>query len=406
MIRIIVYTIFFVCFISVNALGWNWSSEIAASWMKIHPATYLSFLAFGIGLLSLDPRCWRSLFTMPYAPFGFMALVLVARGAMIAISSRDPTGAVSVALTTFLTPFLFLVASVNLTAKDWSRLGQFLHIFMIVNSLVALGESLSKTSLVFVQEGHLFRSGSLIGHPLSSAMITGFMLVYLLTAANRRSGFLTSLPEIFLHAAAMFTYGGRTGLLLVPLVVIISAILPNPGAPLMQRVSQRATIALLVVAGIIITQLQIDIVQTAMERFQSDSGSTEMRFATLRLINNLSFNDLMAGINPNMRANLISQYNITVLENPYISLIVMFGIILTAGMVAALLYVSVYIAHVLDRSAYFIIIYFFIYTMGNISFGTRSVSILQMLIFILGLCQPRILANGPIAARRGDRLLS
>jgi hypothetical protein len=388
--RWLTYFIALLCFLSISVIGWNWGNEDAAGWMKFHPVTYLAFLGAALGLGSLRMTYWRPILTPAYGLFGIMALVLTVRAAMIAASTSEPTGAISVAITTFLTPFLFLIASAGMREQDWMRAGAALRVFFVLNSLIALGEAAFKTSLVFVQEGHLFRAGGLIGHPLSSAMATGFMLVYLLTASNRKKGLVTALPEVILHAAAMFAFGGRTGLILVPIVVAINTILPAPGIPSTQRIGRRVAILALLIAGLLATQLQIDVIQNAMTRFESDSGSADTRLVALRIARELPLNDFLFGLPPGTRDYLMLQYGLTVaIENPYITLVLMFGVFLTLGMVISLLVMIFNYTRKLDRSATMVVVYFLIFSSGNVSFGTRSITIMQVLVFVSAMCRPR-----------------
>ncbi|RZI60454.1 MAG: hypothetical protein EOP14_01070 [Pseudomonas sp.] len=233
----------------------------------------------------------------------------------------------------------------------------------------------------------MFRAGGLIGHPLPSALITGCMIVYLLTSTNRRRSLLFSLPEVVLHAAALFAFGGRTGLVLVPLVVAISVILPAPGVPFVRRLGQRIAIVAILAGAMLATQLQIGPVQAALSRFESDSGSSETRYAAIEMVRELPTSDLLWGVSASERELLRLKYNTPIaVENPWVTLILIFGAVLLAPMAVALTVALFASAWPLDRSATMVVLYFLISASGYVSFGNKSLSIVQVMLMISALC--------------------
>ena len=386
--RTIVYIGLLLCFLPLPALGWDWISDSGQAWMKFHPATYLFAIGAMIGLSSSRMRYWSLLLSWTYGPFAIMTLVFIIRAILIARASSDPTGAVGIAITNFLTPILLLVAAAGLTAQDWRRMGGLLRILLIINSIIALVESVLQISFFFPQESRVFRAGGLIGHPLPSALVTSCMIVYLLTANNRRSSLATALPEVVLHAAALFAFGGRTGLVLVPLVVAINALLPAPGIPIVRRIGQRIAITAILASALMATQLQIGPVQAALSRFDSDSGSSDTRYAAIEIAKDLPANDFLLGVTADKRDHLMLKYDTTItIENPWVALILIFGAILVIPMSASLITLLFGQARPLDRSASMMVIYFLIAASGYVSFGSKSLSIVQLLLMISALCQ-------------------
>jgi hypothetical protein len=414
MIRSILYVGLLLCFIPVTLFGWNWASDSAPGWMKFHPVTYLFAVGAMIGLGTLRLRFWRPFLSWSYGPFAAMTLVFIVRAVMIASDSSDSTGAVGIAITSFLTPVLFLVLAAAMGPEDWRPLGVVLRVLLVINSVVALVETVLKTSFVFVQEGHIFRAGGLLGHPLSSALVTGYVLVYLLTANNRRGSLLSALPEVVLHAAAMFAFGGRTGLVLVPLIVTVSAILPSPKVPIVQRIARRLGVLAILVGALMTTQLQIEAVQTALARFQSDSGSADTRYAAVEMIGDLRTNDLLWGVNAETRQQLLVRYDSELgFENPWVSLILSYGIVLVIPMAVALVVALFAYAWSLDRSAAMMALYFLISSSSSVSFGTKSLIVMQVFLFMSALCQRRDVSwnvrsprsFGAVQAARGETVI-
>jgi hypothetical protein len=390
MIRLLTIIGSLLCFVPVQFFGWQWSSESAPGWMKFHPVTYIFVVGALLGLGSLRTRYWQPLLSWRYGPFAFMAMVFVIQGIVIAKTSSDPTGAAGIAITSFLTPVLFLIAAVSMSREDWGRLAIALRVLLCASSILALVEAATRTSFIYIQEGHIFRAAGLMGHPLSGALVTGYMLVYLLTSNNRRASLVSVLPEIMLHAMAMFTYGGRTALALVPIIVAISILLPSPGVPLARRLGQRLGIALLLISGGLATQLEIDAVQSTISRFQDDSGSSETRFKALEIVQNLRTSDLLFGISAEMRQSLLNSNDLVEgIENPWLSLIMIFGLLSVTPMAITLILTVFAHARMFDRSAIMMTLFFLIINSSSISFGGKSLTIVQYFILVTALCQSR-----------------
>jgi len=389
LIRWLVYIVAFLSFVSVTLFKWNWLSDSSPTWMRYHPVTYLLLTSALLGLGTLQMRYWRPLLSWRYGPLAAMSVVLFIRAVIITASTDGSSGALGIAVTTFLTPVLLAVSAAALSPHNWRNLGAALRVLFVVNSLLALGEAATGTSLTFMQEGSVFRASGLFGHPLTAASATGMMLVYLLTSTNRQSGLVAAAPEIIVHAIAMFAFGGRTGLVLVPAMVAIAAMLPSPGLPMARRVTQRIGVIVILTSAVLATQLQIGVVQTAMSRFQSDSGSAATRFVALDIIKDLSAEDLLFGVSLDTREHLMALHGSEVaIENPYLSLILSFGLILTILITLALFIALFSQALALDRSASFMTLYFLISSSASISFGSKSLLIVQVLVLMCALGQP------------------
>lgn len=358
--------------------------------MRFHPATYIFFIVSIVNLLSLRIIYWRVLFAWPYAPFTFMTIMFILRGIMIAKASDDPTGAVGIAITNFLTPILLVISSPRMALRDWRRVGVLVRFLVILSSMLALVESVTHYSLFFVQTGRIFRAGGLIGHPLASGLVTGCMITYLLTATNHRNYLAALLPEVILHSAALFAYGGRTGLVLVPMVVAASIILPSPGVPIKQRIIQRIAVVAILASALLMTQMNIDFIQSGLSRFTSDSGSADTRYAALEMVSHLPPGDFLFGVSAAEKTHLMMIYDTEIaFENPWVTLILIFGGAFVLPMAISVLVLLFSWCRSLDRSAAIMVTYFLIATSGYVSFGSKSVTIVQIVAMITALCQPK-----------------
>ncbi|RYD22169.1 MAG: hypothetical protein EOP69_00135, partial [Spirochaetia bacterium] len=83
--------------------------------MKFHPATYLFAIGAMAGLATLQTRYWRPLLSWKYGPLAIMTAAFIIRAIMITRATSDPTGAIGITITNFLTPVLLLIAAAGVT---------------------------------------------------------------------------------------------------------------------------------------------------------------------------------------------------------------------------------------------------------------------------------------------------
>lgn len=383
----------------LELLGWHYLSANASNFTKIHPSSYIFLIGAGLVLFSVDRRAWTLATSPRFLLFGAASLILLLRSAVIALAGVTG-GEVSAVIVTFLTPALILLCFEGVEPADLRKLQLPVRIYFVVNSVMAIGERLI---------GHRFipsvldltqddRASALVGHPLNGSLLTGLLITYLVTARRAEASVASRLPEIVLHAAAMFAFGGRSALVFTPVVLVLSAVLGRQRQGLARLSSLQRALPLLIVAiGVVLIFLPIPFVDQTLDRFTQDAHSSETRNSAVLMIDMLSPQELLGGVDSNRRTILMgffhSNYGI---ELAWVALMITYGLVATLPMAVALPFLMIRTAQRLDRSAFYMTILFLVATAGALSFGVKSLGISMAFVMMLTLCQPL-----PRTSRRG-----
>jgi hypothetical protein len=377
----------------LTMLGWNFDTAGGSALFKIHPSTYIFAAGAGLALASGQRQFWTLLMRPWYLPFLLTALAIVARSVPIARAGGSG-GEFSGALVSFVTPAL-MVLVFQMERTDLDRLGGLIRGFFVFNSLMALVERAIDHRFIptFLDaSGNEHRAAALLGHPLAAALLTGLVIINLVTAPKRE----TSLPmrgaEIGLHGLAMFAYGGRSSLLFLPFMLVAAMLFArNGGGTNRVTVAQRLAPFALIGVGVVVLLLPIPFVEATLSRFTNDNGSADTRLAAINILGSLSPSELMWGVDVFRRTTLMDFYHTPLgIELCWISLIVTYGLVVIAPLMIALPLFLVGIARRLDRSALYMAIYFLIVTAGSVGFATKSLIISDLILLMTTLARARV----------------
>jgi hypothetical protein len=379
----------------LDILGWEYSSEGGSILTKIHPTTYLLGLLAICGFFAGRSPTERKEHARGIAAvYTVCAVSAVGLWILVARLGGGDIANISAPIVTFITPALLLPALFSFGTHERERLAATIRLLFVANSLVALVEQ---------QVGHRFiptfldafpnewRSGALFGHPLSNAFLTGTMLLYLATAHN--AGRLSQrLPELLLHSVAMFCFGGRASLIMLPIVLLIGSLIGNR-----RHAANSWSLAFTVLGfAIAICATPIPFVQSALQRFTADGGSAMTRLAAIRMMEGLDPSSLLFGIDLASR-NFLMRINNTPLgiEISWLALTLTYGLIATAFLAVGLLVAFWGLSKNGDKSAPVMAFYFFLVTAMSLSIGSKTLMIAQAitLIYILA-SRPKRAGNG------------
>lgn len=375
-------------------LGWDYTSA-GSGLTNVHPATY-AFIALAPACLLASAQ-FRRIFKDPI----YLAYLAVATGFLIwtwRLSQREAGGGeLTIALVTYLTPAIALIPLQGLAAERLNAMGSALRIFIAGNSLMALVERVIGHRFIpsgLDMYGNELRATALFGHPLAGALITGMVLINLLTSRARRGGFLSRAPEIGLHGLALFAYGGRSSIIFVALIAIFSSL--HVGRARGQaNISfvQRLTPYLAVLALGIIALSPIKFVQDTLDRFTSSSEgatSTSARLSAFDLLSSLTPHEFYNGVLPGHRQLIMNYFGTGAgVEISFIALIFSVGAVAGISMMIACLVLALSRTRGLDRSAFFMVVFFIIVTGTANSIGGKSPMITVLFVLIFTMSQLR-----------------
>ncbi len=386
--------------------GWPYDLAAASLITKIHPAVYVFLLAAGLGLSSGDTRYWQFAKRPIFLAFLAVSILTVLRAVVIAASGVTG-GELSSAIVTFLLPALILIAYQGATPLTTERIGIGLRVFFVFTSLMGLTERLIGfrfiPSFLDFEDRNELRATALFGHPLTAAVMTAMMIVYLVTARRRQKAVTTRLPEIILHTAAMFCFGGRSALVFTPIVLLFSAVFvrQRQGQAKVTGWQRFLPFGILVI-GLIFIMLPIPFVEQSLERFANDHNSAETRNAAIGMLRVISPQELLWGIDANRRQIMLDFFKSPAgIELSWVALALSYGAIIAIPLFIATSAMFVSLARRLDRSALFMALLFMIVTAGSLSLGSKSLLLATAFMMMLTLASPYAVA--PISREQRRR---
>jgi hypothetical protein len=369
---------------------------------KVHPATYLTFAAFGLLLIrhgnpvgELSRMLSEAKLLLLYL---FCWLFLLAQ---VVVLDRPFT----VIIDTFLLPVVLCLVIWQLTPSQRRPLVWAFHATMLLNVALgyfeyATGHRLFPLTLGSVLVVGEWRSAALLGHPLTASGIVAGYIIALLLRPQICPPPLLRLSIITVCLGSMMAFGGRTALVCV--LVVIGAMLLTTGLRLLRGnrtplINVILAMCTLFVLGIVVfLALDLGIFDKMLLRFSSDKGSTLARYATFSFLSYFDWHELILGPSP-MRVNALqTQLGLNYgIENFWISCVAQFGlvhtILLTIGMAG-------FFAEMLRRSnhaAWVITLLILTIALSSVSFSSKSIQLAQFVILIT-LLLPRTPARPPL----------
>ncbi|TKT73849.1 hypothetical protein YH63_002980 [Afipia massiliensis] len=376
-----------------SAMLTNWKIHYLTAgggfYEKFHPATGLTFLAFGLLLLrhgdpvgEIDRMFSRSKLILLY--LGCWSFLLV----QMFVLNRPFT----VIIDTFLLPVVLCLVIWHLSPMQRKPLVWATHLTILLNVCLGYYEYFSGHRLIPLTLGDVlvvgeWRASALLGHPLTaSGLVGGYILALVLRPALCPIPMLrTSLIAFCL--GSLMAFGGRTALVTVLLVLGCVAAREVWLILRGKRVSLPTVIAtlclLFVAAAGIFAAFDLGIFDKMLLRFSSDKGSALARFATFNLLSHFDWHELILGPNPTrvnaLQAQLGLNYGI---ENFWISCIVQFGLIHTILLTIGLIALFVEIIRRAHPAVWAIVLLILVIAASSVSFSSKNIQLAQFIILI------------------------
>ncbi|GJD35763.1 VpsF family polysaccharide biosynthesis protein [Methylobacterium aerolatum] len=282
-------------------LGINYDGLTGSPVQKLHPATYLAAILFGLAMLRAGNPVAHGARSCARHPAS-VALLVASLAYFLNIVLRGAPGMAG-ALDTFLLPALVTILIVDADEETLRRLEWLTHAVMTANAVLGLVEfATGQRFFPYRLDGAIFetdtRSAALQGHPLGNATLTACYVLALLSGGGRlpdsvRIGF------VLLQSAALVTFGGRSGIVITLLLgggrvglLLFRALVRNRiSLPAAMLAAFALPLVPLAVAGLVAGGF----FDSLAGRFAADGGSANARVEMFALFDRIPLRDLIIG---------------------------------------------------------------------------------------------------------------
>jgi hypothetical protein len=389
----------------LTALKVHYISAGGAFFEKLHPATYLTILAFALLLFRGGDAVGEFDRVIsgakPLLAYFFTCALL----AFQCVVLKRPFTSV---IDTFLLPALLCLIIWNLTPAQRRPLIIAIHFVIWLNIALGFYEYFSKHRLIQITIGNLlvtgeWRSTALLGHPLAAAGILAMYIMAMVLRPRTRPLPILVLPALLVAACSLMVFGGRTALVAVLVVfagIAIASIARLVGGKRFGLAAVIVTTCCIMVAGAAISiAFGTGLFDNMLSRFSSDNGSAHARIASLHLLSLFDWKELMLGTSAARAGSLQSMMGLDFgIENFWISCIVQYGIIQTTLITIGL---GCFFAELLRRcapGARVGVLFLCITAASSVSFSSKNIT-LALYVTIIALLLPRVRAKEAVQAR-------
>lgn len=357
---------------------------------KLHPATYLAALAFGLMLFRDGDPIGRT--NRLFAENKLIVVYLLCwsfLAAQMVVLDRPFT----VIIDTFLLPVILCLVVWQLPRSRTTPIVWTIHLLILLNVAIGYYEYFSGHRLIPLTLGSVvvfgeWRSSALLGHPLTASGIVGAYVMALALRPSLIPPAVLRLPVLALCLASLMVFGGRTALVTVLLVlgtVAASRMLDLLRGGRTTLPAAIATICLLFAGAIVIfAAFDLGVFDKMLLRFSSDKGSAMARIATFNLLSHFDWHELLLGPDPArvnaLQAQLGLNYGI---ENFWISCAVQFGILHTTMITIGLVCLFAEIVRRSHRAVWAIILLIFVVAASSVSFSSKNIQLAQFVALIV-----------------------
>lgn len=317
---------------------------------KIHPSFYLLFAALACWAL-LYQGGWQQVLLLTQLQSHFVLLLAAASLFCYDILLSRP---LSSTLVTYISAAFFLLLLRSLNAPRMQVLKQVVLFMLAANAVVGLYEYLSgglivplvltdvsSGDIIDTSEWGQVRSAGLMGHPLTSSMVSGFYLVcYFARLLFSRPSLAEHLTAI-LVMIALPQFGGRGALLAAVLVILLMV-----GIKLLRIMQQRKSnpnfvlyllIAVLVIPIAGYAAMVAGLLDPLLSRLEDDQGSAETRLIALQILSDTSWKNILFGdLDRSLSAKAVLYGTRYGIEIGWVALILSYGLLLTLLVLGAL----------------------------------------------------------------------
>ncbi len=387
----------------LTSLGVPYATSAGSMLATIHPATYLSVVVVMVWAWATG-GLGRLIGRIAVAHPG-----VVVFGLGVVLLFFDTVAVVHLPVTpvldTFVMPLLVFVSLVQLTGPERERMGDVLHVVMVVNSLLALAEYATGWRLtpLFEADGTVmtyeWRSSALFGHPLLNAFITGNYLVALAFGAAPRLPPLVRAGLMGLTALSLIAFGGRVAMVAALALVALSALIGGARLLAGRRVDVRHAVVLIaaVTVAVIFFVIFIDVggADRFIERFSDDHGSAQTRLSMLKIFGDLTHEQFLLWPDVDLITQAQREYSLRIgVESSEVGFVANFGLVVTIVFFLALAAFVREFLRATSATAGWSILYFVTVMSSSLGIAAKTTVMGTFVVFTLALV-PKAVAPPP-----------
>lgn len=382
---------------ALTALGIPYADAGGNALAKFHPATfYICGLALLVALAKGDPLA-AVLGAARENPAAVAMAVAIVVGCLHAmLLSRLP---VSPLIDTFLPAALTLVLLRKMPERRGRMLALLLHALMFANAGLALSEFLSGWRLTpFVLDGeeltYEWRSSALLGHPLANAVLTGCYILILAFGGGRDLPGPLRVAAFLFSLAVMAAFGGRAATVFA--LLLLAALAGKILLGVLRGGRINSTTVIVGLAGLpvlgsgLLWLISTGFLARFFDRFAYDSGSAQARSDMIEIFAHVPIGDLVLGPDPRQVETWQGLLGLERgVESFWLSLVLFYGLLVTAVIVAALL---LHCREIVRRSrpgAALVLIYFIAVSSLSVSLAGKSGILTIVTLMLLVLMRPQ-----------------
>lgn len=369
-------------------LGIPYVSDGGSPLLKIHLYSYIILLSYFMVSIKIG-MTWFSNKLGEYSNIWLISLSCLSF-VIIYGYFRYGTSGMAYMVNTFLVSLMIIPLISILNHSQVDKILKLVSYLILINSIIAIFEFLTNSRIIEVEfkDFSYFRSSALLTHPLNNSLITVSLSLLLFNKT-----FLPGIVYILITLLALFSFGGRSALVIFVFVLFIYYF-PQMWKFITSGVkANKKRMALFMFPGYlaILSFLMILINSGITERIMSNlyiDGSASARIDVFFLLEQLTVSEWIWGASHRLLESIELYIGINVIENYFIGWIFTFGLIGTIPLAMCVFLPLYYFSKNGDYSSKLSVLIFFLVGITNNSLTTKTpVLLLLFCVLYLNLIQ-------------------
>lgn len=369
-------------------LGIPYVSDGGSPLLKIHLYSYIILLSYFMVSIKIG-MTWFSNKLGEYSHIWIISLSCLSF-VIIYGYFRYGTSGMAYMVNTFLVSLMIIPLISILNHSQVDKILKLVSYLILINSIIAIFEFLTNSRIIAVEfkDFSYFRSSALLTHPLNNSLITVSLSLLLFNKT-----FLPGIVYILITLLALFSFGGRSALVIFVFVLFIYYF-PQIWKFITSGVkANKKRVALFMLPGYlaILSFLMILINSGITERIMSNlyiDGSASARIDVFFLLEQLTVSEWIWGASHRLLESIELYIGINVIENYFIGWLFTFGLIGTIPLAMCVFLPLYYFSRNGDYSSKLSVLIFFLVGITNNSLTTKTpVLLLLFSVLYLNLIQ-------------------
>ncbi|ENM5843126.1 hypothetical protein V4V60_003265 [Vibrio mimicus] len=353
-------------------LGIPYVSDGGSPLLKIHLYSYIILLSYFMVSIKIG-MTWFSNKLGEYSNIWLISLSCLSF-VIIYGYFRYGTSGMAYMVNTFLVSLMIIPLISILNHSQVDKILKLVSYLILINSIIAIFEFLTNGRIIEVEfkDFSYFRSSALLTHPLNNSLITVSLSLLLFNKT-----FLPGIVYILITLLALFSFGGRSALVIFVFVLFIYYF-PQMWKFITSGVkANKKRVALFMFPGYlaILSFLMILINSGITERIMSNlyiDGSASARIDVFFLLEQLTVSEWIWGASHRLLESIELYIGINVIENYFIGWIFTFGLIGTIPLAMCVFLPLYYFSKNGDYSSKLSVLIFFLVGITNNSLTTKT----------------------------------